>query len=186
MPNLEINELVQQLQVAQAKLSSECRQAHQAVTRSSRFGYRPQGHPKKSSSTQRNVMKLLAAFKDEVGHHTRPCIKHNGSWCIIGGEKHELVPASSFENFIGYREAKPPIVAAIPGGGWLAEYLMEEGKKEVEPVLAWLIDADGDVQPVVCDSTGYASNPHDTENFTRVYYPGEALEQPREIPADAV
>ncbi|WP_141716104.1 hypothetical protein [Streptomyces sp. OspMP-M43] len=64
-----------------------------------------------------------------------------------------------------------PVVAALPGGGWLAEYRQDDGSVEASPLVAWLVLADGEMLPRDAWSEGYAHDPRDAGNFQRVYHP---------------
>lgn len=53
-------------------------------------------------------------------------------------------------------DAGSPLIAAVPGGGWLIEVTEAGGRMWVEPVVAWTIDANGRATPLVMDDDGCA------------------------------
>lgn len=64
-----------------------------------------------------------------------------------------------------------PVVAALPGGGWLAEYKQDDGSVEAYPLVAWLVLADGEMLPRDASGDGGAHDPRDAGNFQRLYHP---------------
>ncbi|MFJ5638567.1 hypothetical protein [Streptomyces sp. NPDC093223] len=64
-----------------------------------------------------------------------------------------------------------PIVGAVPGGGWAAEFLLPDGTVQQWALLAWLVRADGTMQPVNLDGQGWAEDPRDAGNFVRLVPP---------------
>lgn len=75
--------------------------------------------------------------------------------------------------------ADAPIVAALPGGGWRIEYdaiRPKDGSTFSDPVLAWLVRANGETYPISTDSSGLTDDPTDASNFRRVYHPDEEQE----------
>jgi hypothetical protein len=89
---------------------------------------------------------------------------------LVLSEQHKmaqkLMPATHSTNFSHVSEDDDLVVAAVPGGGWRVEY---EGSGDngpfSEPVIAWLIRADGDAYPTTSDSDGYATNPQIDQQF---------------------
>lgn len=56
-----------------------------------------------------------------------------------------LVPADHYTNFAEIQASEETkYVAAIPGGGWRLAWKNEDGSELIEPVLAWIIGADGE------------------------------------------
>ncbi|GIG93351.1 hypothetical protein [Plantactinospora endophytica] len=71
----------------------------------------------------------------------------------------KLVPADTYANYVDLVESgESPIVAVVPGGGWLHRYTFEgeDGRKYTgdTPVVAWVFRADGDVNAMVSDGDG--------------------------------
>ncbi|NEE12011.1 hypothetical protein G3M58_36835 [Streptomyces sp. SID7499] len=64
-----------------------------------------------------------------------------------------------------------PVVAAIPGGGWLIDHKEDDGTVTTSPVLAWMFYADGTCKPVDVDGTGWCDDPTSDSNFVGVYHP---------------
>ncbi|MFJ3806784.1 hypothetical protein ACIPWE_10520 [Streptomyces sp. NPDC090073] len=64
-----------------------------------------------------------------------------------------------------------PVVAALPGGGWISEFGQEDGSIETYPLLAWLVLADGEMIPMDVSVNGYAQDPRDAGNFRRMIHP---------------
>lgn len=84
-----------------------------------------------------------------------------------------LRDADSWSNFAGLVSAKAPVVAAIPGGTWWAEYADDEGDAISWPVLAWLVHSDGECVPVHSDRDGVVDDVTSPGNFVRLYQPEE-------------
>lgn len=90
-------------------------------------------------------------------YSTKPVIAWDeGGYPYVAGE-HNLVPANSYANFVDIGEGDAPIIAAIPGGGWQVKWSNEGGTAYVEPILAWILDADGSAKPISSDSDGITS-----------------------------
>lgn len=83
-----------------------------------------------------------------------------------------LLPANSFANFHDVLPAQPPVVAVIPGGGWVVEF-KDDDTVIPSPIVAWTVDAQGSVTPLSSDSTGYCEDPTGSSNFVRIYHPDE-------------
>ena len=64
-----------------------------------------------------------------------------------------------------------PIVGAVPGAGWAAEYLLPDGTTQRFDLLAWLVRADGSLEPVDVDTEGWAEDPRGAQNFARLVPP---------------
>lgn len=90
---------------------------------------------------------------------------HDQQW---GG----LRRAGDIEGYRGTQTATPPVVSAIPATGWMAEY-DDNGTKSMEPVIAWLVHADGGVEPVSVGLDGGGFDPSGVDGFIRLIGPGE-------------
>lgn len=66
-----------------------------------------------------------------------------------------------------------PVVAAVPGGGWAAEYLLPDGTKQQFGLLMWIVRADGSVQPLDVDGEGWPHDPRRDAHFARLVQPEE-------------
>ncbi|MGX9919469.1 hypothetical protein ACWIG4_06400 [Streptomyces sp. NPDC002248] len=64
-------------------------------------------------------------------------------------------------------------VAALPANGWRARYRDNDGRPFVHPLLCWLVQADGSVEPVEADPSGVTDNPTEAVNFDRLLGPHE-------------
>ncbi|MEU4089458.1 hypothetical protein [Streptomyces aureus] len=64
-----------------------------------------------------------------------------------------------------------PVVAALPGGGWMAEYKDEDGGVQAYSLIAWRILADGETLPRDAWAHGEAHDPREVGNFARLYHP---------------
>ncbi|MEV5958356.1 hypothetical protein AB0M11_32180 [Streptomyces sp. NPDC051987] len=64
-----------------------------------------------------------------------------------------------------------PVVAALPGGGWRAEYKQADGSVQAYPLIAWLVLADGQMIPMDTYTDGEAHDPRRVGNFSRLYHP---------------
>ncbi|XKK63927.1 hypothetical protein HFP71_16910 [Streptomyces sp. ARC32] len=72
------------------------------------------------------------------------------------------------------------VVAALPGAGWHAEFEIVGDQTDQAPILAWLVHADGGLEPVVLDAAGVAEDPREIVNFTRLVPPAAAAVVPTE------
>lgn len=66
-----------------------------------------------------------------------------------------------------------PVVSALPGAGWAAEYLLPDGTTQRYPLIAWLVRADGTLEPLDMGEDGYAEDPRGAQNFARLVQPEE-------------
>lgn len=82
-----------------------------------------------------------------------------------------LVSAERYRNFIGLVEADAPVVAALPGGEWRAEFKDDDGTIHSTPLLSWNVRADGTATPIVAGSDGDVYDPCEVSNFSRLYIP---------------
>lgn len=103
---------------------------------------------------------------------------------LVTGKHGRLVVAGSYGNFLYVTEADGGhVVAAIPGGGWRAAWKQNDGTEFVEPVLAWLVQADGIVKPVSADVEGDVDVIEGDPDRVRLIAPnqqyGRAEEPPR-------
>lgn len=88
-------------------------------------------------------------------------------------DEHGLRPAKEWSNYSFVRPTTPaPVVAAVPGGGYLAHYQQDDGKTFASPIVAWLVRADGTVTPVATDGDGLCGDPTETANFLAINHPG--------------
>lgn len=91
---------------------------------------------------------------------------------LVADKRGVLVAATGWTNFAGVHEAEPPVIAAIPGGGWVAEFTDEEGAARW-PIVAWTVRADGSCTPLTVDRDGMCDDPTDATNFGRIYHPDD-------------
>jgi hypothetical protein len=118
----------------------------------------------------------IARYKQAEGYYTdKPVIAwDDDGYPLVAGE-HRLQRADSWTNYTDIVPSESPIVAVIPGGGWLAGYKDEDSGEEItDPVLAWTVTADGTCQPVDVDGTGWCDDPTSVDNFTRLYEPASS------------
>lgn len=64
-----------------------------------------------------------------------------------------------------------PVVAALPGGGWIVEYKQDDGTVQAYPLVCWLVLADGQVIPRDAGTDGDTYDPRELANFQRMYHP---------------
>jgi hypothetical protein len=105
----------------------------------------------------------------------RPVVAwHDGGAQVVDGRTGRLVDADSFSNFANVQaDETTPVVAAVPGGGWLAEYRGEGDATFTMPVVAWNVRADGTLDPICVGSDGISGDPTEDDNFVRLYLPSE-------------
>jgi hypothetical protein len=80
-------------------------------------------------------------------------------------------PVTEWTDF-SHLERAEQVVAAVPGGGWRAHWEEEAGALLTEPVLAWLITANGRATPITVEPNGYVDT---AELVDRILAPGEDL-----------
>ena len=67
------------------------------------------------------------------------------------------------------QEIENPVVAALPGTGWRAEYNDDGGDPWSEPVIAFIVHANGLVQAVSVAADGEMGVAQDSLEFRRIY-----------------
>jgi hypothetical protein len=82
------------------------------------------------------------------------------------------------------------IVAAIPGGGWTAELRTSDDTDGTntwaEPIVAWAIDAEGQMYPLAVTSDGETGLIDEGCSIVRMIPPGEAKQaEPAQVAAQA-
>jgi hypothetical protein len=101
---------------------------------------------------------------------TMPVIAWDEEGLPLVLDKQRLMPASSWSNFHDVVEAASPIVAVIPGNGWMAEY--QDGEEtSTSPILAWTVDTAGEFKPIAVDGDGCPFEADEVSNLTRIYDP---------------
>jgi hypothetical protein len=90
---------------------------------------------------------------------------------ILEEDKRHPRSARSVHNYVGLEFEDPPVVAALPGQGWRIEYT-DDGRKWSQPIVGWLVRADGSVTVVDIDETGYVAERDTGEgDVGRIYHP---------------
>jgi hypothetical protein len=107
-------------------------------------------------------------------HSTKPVIAWDDDGKPLVADDSQLVRASRWTNYDGVMEADAPVIAALPGQGWVVEYKEDDGSTYTNPVLCWLVRSDGSTTPLDSDGTGYCDEPATVGNFVRLIPPGEA------------
>lgn len=107
----------------------------------------------------------------------RPVVafRDDGDALVIGNRGEGIVRARSIEDFARIEVAHPPVVAAVPGGGWRVQRRAEGAQPATEHVVAWLVRADGRVEAVTCDATGRRRAVRDATSAVVMLPPGEPL-----------
>lgn len=73
------------------------------------------------------------------------------------------------------QQTENPVVAALPGAGWQAEF-HDGGKAHFDPVVAWLVRADGEAVACIADADGGDLHPAaGHSNFVRLIRPIRGL-----------
>ncbi|WP_345660231.1 hypothetical protein [Streptomyces venetus] len=87
--------------------------------------------------------------------------------------RNRLMRADEMTGFKAVREANP-IVGVAPGGGWKITWFdKDEGWEFSQPLVAWVIRADGSAEPVDTDSAGDASVVSRVGGDRRLSHPDE-------------
>ncbi|GFE13269.1 hypothetical protein Sgleb_13160 [Streptomyces glebosus] len=84
-----------------------------------------------------------------------------------------IIRADLHPGFLSY-ERRPRVVAALPGMGWTACYLLDAPTgpvSEDRPVLAWLVHDDGTITPHDVDHDGLVYCSTDTHGLSHVRPP---------------
>ncbi|MFJ6792035.1 hypothetical protein [Streptomyces angustmyceticus] len=103
---------------------------------------------------------------------TRPVIAwdNDGHPMVVGSLG--LVRAEECGNFVHVDEYEAPIVAAIPGDGWLVDCKDTEGNTWTDRILAWTVHADGTATPLTTDTEGVTGDATKGVGEYRLYHPG--------------
>ncbi|MFF3346101.1 hypothetical protein [Streptomyces sp. NPDC002779] len=107
-------------------------------------------------------------------YSTKPVVAWDdmGAAMVLDGRRGCLVRADSYSNFDCVLSAtSAPIVGAVAGGGWRAEYSSDDGSTSSTPIVAWNVRADGGLDPIYVDADGLTGDPTDDVNFMRIYLP---------------
>jgi hypothetical protein len=78
----------------------------------------------------------------------------NGDALILDSEAGRLVPAHEVSGFLAVEASTGRYIAAVPADGWAVRYGTEAGGN-TEPVICWLVQDDGGVDPVVGGADGH-------------------------------
>jgi hypothetical protein len=130
-----------------------------------------------------------ARYKHENSGHVHYTTKRVVAWdedghpLVIGGDSYSLVRASGWSNFHDVVAADPPVVAALPGAGWRAEFRDDDGSLDSVPLTAWLVYADGNIKPADVESSGEADDPTTVSNFVRLFHPSEEAQESKSTEA---
>ena len=102
----------------------------------------------------------------------KPVLAWDNEGAPLVAGKQGLVAADTYTNFHDVVPAKKPVVAVLPGVGWVAEY--KDGDDTVSwPVVCWTIDAAGEMTPLAADISGYCDDATSSADFIRLYRPDE-------------
>lgn len=121
----------------------------------------------------------VARYKHETDGHPRYSLRpvvawNDGTAQVVDRRTGRLVDADTFANFADVlADDTAPVVAAVPGGEWLAEHRAEDGSTYTRRVVVWNVRADGSLDPVCVDSDGVTGDPTDDRDFVRLYLPGD-------------
>lgn len=108
----------------------------------------------------------------------RPVIAWDDNGVPLVAGKRRLVEASDLgiqDNiglFTGIVEAQEVVVAAVPGGGWLIDCTGEDGDTWTEPIVSWVVRADGTATPITTDDHGLTDEATSGLASYRIYHPG--------------
>lgn len=97
---------------------------------------------------------------------------NDGHPMVLGS--HGLERAADLGPIQRVRQDTAAVVGAVPGGGWFIEYQDGEGAKQVTPILAWTVHADGSANPLTADQDGLTDDATSGLTSYRVYHPEES------------
>ncbi|OEV03820.1 hypothetical protein AN219_37725 [Streptomyces nanshensis] len=105
---------------------------------------------------------------------TKPVIAwdDDGYPLVVGRDGCQLDRANGWSNFHAVHPCQSPVVATLPGAGWIVEFNDDAGPLRLL-VVAWLVRAEGSVDPVCVDPDGLSHDPTDMGNFVKLYHPDE-------------
>ena len=113
-----------------------------------------------------------AAGKPHTYYTEKPVIAWDDAGHPLVADKRQLERADRWSNFHDVVGADSPVVAVIPGGGWMSEFKDDEtGTLWSDPVVAWLFLADGSCKPVDASADGWCDDPTEDSNFVRLHHP---------------
>ncbi|MEU5872487.1 hypothetical protein AB0A73_13145 [Glycomyces sp. NPDC047369] len=100
-----------------------------------------------------------------------------GRALVLSEQRGRLVRADSWSGFDGITEDESPIVAVLPGGGWLVEWTNDEdGTTSTEPLLAWAVNSAGWATPIDAATDGIAMPLEDDSKGWRLIPPSGRTE----------
>ena len=105
------------------------------------------------------------------GPITKPVIAWDDEGRPLVAGKYGLVPAHELGSVKHIRQDDAPVVAAVPGGGWLIDCKDDDGNTWTTPILAWTIRADGNAVPLTADSDGVTDDATKGLAECRIYHP---------------
>lgn len=121
----------------------------------------------------------FASFKQERNGETTIVRRAVVAWdddgiaLVADYKSGTLRTVHSFSGFAGILRAPVKPVSAIPGGGWTAVYKAADGKKYAEPLIAWVLSAEGSIEPVSGSRDGVFTRALLDETFDELVPPGE-------------
>ncbi|HEX6513956.1 MAG TPA: hypothetical protein VF049_00130 [Nocardioidaceae bacterium] len=95
---------------------------------------------------------------------------------LVVNDRGSLIPATVPQGFQYVEEADDRrVVGVIPGGGWQMVWQLGTPDQYVEPVLCWVVCANGDVKPVGVDEDGYSETVDEFHTRPKVYPPNAEI-----------
>lgn len=118
-----------------------------------------------------------AVFMDDDGRvtATKPVIAWDDDGHPLVTATQGLVRAERYPEFRRIGQPESPVVAAVPGGGWLIECTDADGGTWTDLILAWNIHADGTATPITTDRDGVTSDATSGLADYRIHHPDEVM-----------
>jgi hypothetical protein len=73
---------------------------------------------------------------------------------VLGDGDRRARRADYYHNFEFLEFDEAPVVAALPGQGWRVEFTDDNGESRSQPIVGWLVRADGSVTPADTNEAG--------------------------------
>src|SRR5919109_1055159 len=109
--------------------------------------------------------------------HRHPIVAWDDDGCglVLHPPSSRLTRAEDMAGFLEIVEDVAPVVAVIPGGGWLVEYGDPDGQGlHTSPVVGWAIRANGDAFAFESDEDGTFEVAAEPSGYRRVYHPDQS------------
>lgn len=102
----------------------------------------------------------------------------SGDALVLDFAAGELKAARTLPGFTTVEPADEPLVAVVPGGGWMMRLTWDDGTTSVVPVLAWGIDRHGLGEAIAVDADGVVEPVRVSASASAYFHPDQSEDQP--------